>query len=217
MSFDLSEHDRQIANMIRIGVVTAVDLVNALVTVDAGGMDSDWLPWIAARAGSTSEWSPPTVGEQCVLLSPYGDMGQGVVMLGLYQTSQPAPSQNANQNVKQYPDGSTIIYDAATNTLTVNVAAAGNVIVNCVNSTVNASTQATINSPTTTLTGNAHIEGNLQVDGTTTSNGTLTYKAGLSGTGGGTISGDVTVNGIGVSTHHHTAQGSTSPTSTPQA
>lgn len=227
MSYDTGEHERLIANLIRIGIITEIDLPNARVTVDAGGVPSDWLPWRETRAGATRTWSPPTVGEQVIVLAPYGDMGQAVVLTGIYQDAYPAPSSSGTVDLTTYADGSSVSYDSTAHLLTVNVAASGNVVVNCANATVNATTQATINTPTTTITGNAHVEGNLQIDGTTTTAGLLTYQAGIAGAAGtGTnaihgaftvTGGDVVVDGIGVKAHHHTAQGANAATTAAQA
>ena len=65
------------------------------------------------------------------------------------------------------------------------------------------------------------------LDGATTVTQLLTWQAGASGTGGSSgnsisggmtvTGGDVVVNGIGVNSHHHTAQGATAPTTAAQA
>lgn len=203
MSYASGEHERLISNLIRIGVITSVDLVNARATVDAGGVPSDGLPWLAMRAGTTRTWSPPTIGEQVVVLSPYGDMANGIILLGLYQDAHAAPSAGADINNTTYPDGSTVEYDSASNTLTVNVAAAGNVIINCKIATVNAETSVTLDTPEAVCTGNLTVQKK------------LTYLGGMAGsnsgagataviTGGMTLTGgDVVVDGIGVKSHHH--------------
>ena len=42
------------------------------------------------RAGADREWDPPTIGEQVVLLSPSGNLAQGVVLTGLFSDLIPA-------------------------------------------------------------------------------------------------------------------------------
>ncbi len=176
--FVLGEIQRQLANMIRVGTVAELDEAKARVKVKAAGLTTDWLPWGTGRAGSTRTVSMPSVGEQVMLFSPYGDTAQGVVGFSLYQDNHPAPSTSKDKETTVYPDGSTVEYDSASNTLTVTVSGSGKVVVNCKEATVNAETSATLNTPTTTCTGNLVVEGS------------ISYGAGMSGTGGATINGD---------------------------
>lgn len=186
MSYELSEMGRQMANLIRVGTITQLDEANARVKVNTSGLTTDWLPWASSRAGNTRTWSPPRVGEQVMIASPFGDMGQAVVIGSLFSDSKPAPASSKDQETTVYPDGSTVDYNSATNTLTVTVAGTGNVVINCKVATVNAETSVTLDTPET------HCTGNLVVDGS------LTYGGGMVGSGGGTtatINGNVQVNG----------------------
>ena len=97
MSFELVEVDRRLANIVTLGSIAAVDVANAVAQVQIGGILTDWLPWLTARAGNDITWWAPEVGEQVVILSPSGDLAQGVVLPGLYQTAHPAPSNSADQ------------------------------------------------------------------------------------------------------------------------
>lgn len=184
--YGISELNRQVANMVRVGKVIELDEANARVKVSVAGLTTDWLPWSAARAGRTRQWSPPQPDEQVVIASPYGDMGQAVVIGSLLSDDNPAPAASKDQETTIYPDGSTVDYNSATNTLTLTVSGAGNVIINCKSATVNADTDVTLNTPLT------HCTGNLTVDGV------LTYAGGMVGSGGATtatINGNVSVNG----------------------
>ena len=70
--FELSEIGRVIAQMIRIGVVSDLDLQDAAaprVKCQSGGTETDWIPWCSGRAGSTRRWSAPSVGEQVLRLA----------------------------------------------------------------------------------------------------------------------------------------------------
>jgi phage baseplate assembly protein V len=51
-----------------------------------GQLLTDWLPWISTRAGGqrARTWWPPRVGEQCLVLSPGGELAQGRVLCGIY-------------------------------------------------------------------------------------------------------------------------------------
>lgn len=184
--YELSELGRQMANLVRVGKVVELDEANARVKVSTAGLTTDWLPWGAGRAGKTRQWSPPQVGEQVILASPYGDLGQAAVIGSMFSDDNPAPATSKNQETTVFPDGSTVDYNSATNTLTLTVSGAGNVVVNCQVATVKAATSVTLDTPLT------HCTGAVTVDGV------LTYKGGLVGSGGATtatITGDVAVTG----------------------
>lgn len=161
--YGLGEVQRQLANLVRIGKVAELDEANARVKLSVSGLTTDWLPWGAARAGKTRTWSPPQVGEQVVMVSPFGDMGQAVVIGSLFSDSSAAPAASKDQETTVYPDGSTVDYNSATNTMTVTVAAGGNVVINCQVATVNAATSVTLDTPQTTLTGNLTVQGSTDV------------------------------------------------------
>src|SRR5205085_2193946 len=69
---------RRLEQLLRYGTVAEVDLGAARCRVKSGELLSNWVPWFAQRAGQTRHWSPPTVGEQCLLLSPGGDTAAAV-------------------------------------------------------------------------------------------------------------------------------------------
>ncbi|MDR3429684.1 phage baseplate assembly protein V [Silvimonas sp.] len=202
------DHARRIESLIRTGTIAAVDRAARppVCRVKTGGLVTGWLPWFALRAGATRNWSPPTQGEQCAVLSASGETGAGLVLLGLYSDDCPAPSQSADETLTLYPDGATMVYNHATGALAVSgiktalVQASGHVLVDC---------------PDAETTGNLTVGGDLRVKGSATIEQLLTYLAGLSGSGGATgaktkISGDFThgdgqlsSNGVVLDTHDH--------------
>jgi phage baseplate assembly protein V len=116
---------RRLENLIRLGTIAAVDHAAARCTVSTGGLSVPNLPWLALRAGSSLDWDPPTVGEQCILFSPSGEPAQGVALVGLYSQQRPAPSNSATVRRRKYPDGAVIDYDHATHTLSATLPAGG--------------------------------------------------------------------------------------------
>lgn len=163
----MGEMGRQLANLVRVGKILQLDEANARVKVSTAGLTTDWLPWGAARAGTTRKGSMPSIGEQVMLFSPFGDLSQAVVGFSLYQDDHPAPTTSKDQETAVFPDGTAVEYDSASNTLTVTVAGAGNVIINCKVATVNADTSVTLDTPQTTLTGNLTVQGATVVQGIT--------------------------------------------------
>lgn len=139
---------RRLENLIRLGTIAAVDHQAARCTVSTGGLSVPNLPWLALRAGSSSDWDPPTVGEQCILFSPSGEPALGVALVGLYSQQRPAPSNSATVRRRKYPDGAVIDYDHASHTLSAVLPAGG---------------QAQLTAP-----GGVTILGNVDITGTVT-------------------------------------------------
>lgn len=101
---------RLLHNLIRVGSIHAVDLastparVRVLLSAEdetAGGqLITDWRPYFERRAGTTSTWNPPTVGEQCAVISPGGDLAACLVLVGLHSTRNPAPIASPTRAIK---------------------------------------------------------------------------------------------------------------------
>jgi phage baseplate assembly protein V len=192
------EHDRQLGNVIMLGVVAELDEAQARVRVDCDGMRTDWIPWTERRAGAGFRtWAPPEVGEQVVVVSPYGDPTQGVVIGSVYQEAHDAPANAKTKHRTEYADGTIVEYDRASTTLTVNVGS-GNVVVNCAKAEVHASESVTLDTPST------HATGDLKVDGKIEAGADITTPA------------EVKAGAVGLKAHHHTAQGATAPTTPSQ-
>jgi phage baseplate assembly protein V len=100
---------RSIGNLIRFGVVEAVE--GARVIVRTGEIDTPPLPWFGL-AGAYSLWRAPSKGEQVIVLCPEGDDMGGVVLAGLFSDTFPAPAEGDHLHLKLMADGS-IDYDPA--------------------------------------------------------------------------------------------------------
>ena len=190
---------RLLANMIMVGVVDQLDEQNERIRVSADGMLTDWIPWGEQRAGPLKRtWTPPGEGEQVVVLSPYGDPAQAVVLCSINQDKFPAPANSKTTDRTVYSDGTVVEYDTSTTTMTVNVGM-GKVIVNCNTAEVHAAESVLLDTPKTKTTGDLEVGGG------------ITAKKDIE------AKGDVKAGDISVIKHHHTAQGSTAPTTAAQA
>lgn len=158
-SFDVADLQRMLANMIRVGVIEELDTANARVKVNVSGQVTDWVPWGTDAAGRVRKWSPKQVGEQVVLFSPYGDMSQAIVGFSLFQDQFPANDNNMGRETATFADGTTASYDQKTGTMTIKVAGAGLVNVECKTATVKAADLITLDSP------DVHCTGNIKADG----------------------------------------------------
>lgn len=110
---DLIELSRRLENILRIGTIHAVDHAAVRVQVKSGELITQWLPWIEQRAGETTTWNPPTIGEQAIVFSPSGEPAGGIVLVGIDSTAIQPPSHSPNDHVTRYPDGTVIRYDHA--------------------------------------------------------------------------------------------------------
>ncbi|GAB7197791.1 phage baseplate assembly protein V [Dickeya oryzae] len=121
---------RLLENLLRVGVVTAVDPESWQVRVKSGELLTDWLRWNTSRAGAFNVWFPPAVGEQVLLGCLGGNPETAVIIGSLFSEAHPAPGNSLKEIVITAPDGARFRYDAvagaleATGMKTVNVVAA---------------------------------------------------------------------------------------------
>jgi phage baseplate assembly protein V len=114
---DFAALSRMLENLIRFGVIAAVQMEPPRVQVKTGELTTAWLPWLALRAGSDREWDPPTVDEQVILFSPSGQLANGVVLTGLFSDHIPANGNRAGLHRRTYSDGAVIEYDSVAHNL----------------------------------------------------------------------------------------------------
>ncbi|WP_421854493.1 phage baseplate assembly protein V [Marinomonas sp.] len=131
---DLSEETedlrRRLQSIIRLGRVIAVHESGNLIKVQHGQLKTPFIRWFAYAAGETSDYRCPSEGEQAALLN-YGAGNNGtqtVALIGLFSDNFPAPSNDPNEIVRCYPDGSVVSYHAKNHLLKVEVK--GDVVVN---------------------------------------------------------------------------------------
>ncbi|WP_265029741.1 MULTISPECIES: phage baseplate assembly protein V [unclassified Wolbachia] len=110
-NFAISELQRKMANIVRIGIIKEIDYEKAKVRVKIGELLTDFLPWITSRAGEERSWLPPSINEQVVILSPLGELSLGVVLAGIYQEKYPAPENKKEINSIKFQDGTKLSYD----------------------------------------------------------------------------------------------------------
>lgn len=205
-----NDHDRQIGNAVMIGVIAELDESTARVRVDVDGMLTDWLPFTAGRAGpGVRDWAAPEAGEQVVMVSPYGDPSQGVVLGSVYQDAFAAPANLKTTTRTEFADGAFIQYEREGHAYAIDVPSGGAITLHIGSTTLKledgkatlTTPEVVVDSPKSTFTGAVTVKG------------LLTYQAGMAGSGGGTTAaiqgnitvtgGNVTADGIGLKTHKH--------------
>lgn len=153
---DLTELSRRLENLIRFGTVHSVDHAAKRCRVQTGGLVTQWLPWMERRAGATATWDPPTIGEQCVILSPSGEPGGGMVFYGTPSDLIDTPSHDEAKHVVKFPDGAVFSYDHASSELSVT----GVTVVR-----IEASGEIRLLTPTLILAGNLAVDGDVNATG----------------------------------------------------
>ena len=122
---DLAALARLLENLIRFGVIAAVQMEPPRVQVTTGKLTTAWRPWLALRAGADRDWDPPTVGEQVILLSPSGQLANGIVVTGVFSDHVPANGNRAGLHRRTYADGTVIEYDSVAHHLNATLADGG--------------------------------------------------------------------------------------------
>ena len=171
-----------LAALVRVGTIVSIDLAAARCVVRYGDPDDDDaaetppIRWLAPRAGLTRIWSPPSEGEQVLLLSPDGQVGSAVALMGLVQDAFPPLGSTAAEMI-EFADGARVTYDAEAGEL---------------KAILPAGATAEIEAPGgITLRGDVTIEGNVSVAGTIDASETITSDA------------DVKADGISLKNHLH--------------
>lgn len=118
-----------IGDTLRLGTIDTVDLAQATCRVRVGDIVTGDIPWFAARAGATRTWSPPSIGEQVLLICPEGDEEAGLALPGIFSDANPAPSTK-DLHLVLFKDGALISYDPASHELVARLPAGGKLLVN---------------------------------------------------------------------------------------
>ncbi|MEB7741065.1 phage baseplate assembly protein V [Escherichia coli] len=173
---------RLLNNIIRTGVIFAVDAGTWKVRVRSGGLETGWLRWNTARAGAFNVWLPPSVGEQVAIACIGGNPETAVIIGSLWSDDIPAPGKSLKEIVITAPDGAVLRYDADESALSAS---------GMKTARLQASVSVTLDTPVTECTN--HLK-------------TATIEV----TKGGKMSGNIThsggnfsSNGVTVHTHKH--------------
>jgi phage baseplate assembly protein V len=162
-AYDITELDRRVSNLIRFGTIAEADYALAKVRVRCGDILTGWLPWLTPRAGGNKTWDAPETGEQVVILSPSGELNQGLVFGSLFQALMPAPVATPEKHHTVYIDGAVLEYDRNAHHLSAILPAGATVQL--------------------TSSGGITINGNITLTGDITLTGTLTASVDVIGGG----------------------------------
>lgn len=158
-----SDFQRLLGDLAREGVVVSVDQAAGTARVEfAEGLTTGDIPWLAARAGKTRIWSPPSVGECVLVIAPEADGSRGIIVGSLSSRAHPHPARDGS-TLAEFEDGATISYDPETHMLMAYLPGDATVMV--------------------VARGGLHLTGDVTVDGDIRSTGTITGEADVIGAG----------------------------------
>lgn len=224
VGMDANEFRRLIINMIRKGAIMDVNHASNPPTCrvsvgdptdpDGEGLQTNWLPFLSVRAGTTREWNPPTKGEGVVLICPMGDPAQGVVLCGLNTDDAPAPSNSPDTHTRAYPDGAIVEYNHANHSLSATLPAGATVLIVAPGSVTVQTNDATIQAEEMTIDAkNTKVTGSMLVMGAFEFQSGMTGSAGAAGgstmkiNGAADFTGEVKSQGKSLPLHTHMEQG----------
>ncbi|PWE46677.1 phage baseplate assembly protein V [Pseudomonas prosekii] len=198
---ELTALARFVENLIRFGTIADIQMKPPRVQVKTGSLTTAWLPWLTPRAGADREWNPPTVGEQIILLSPSGQLSNGIVLTGLFSNHIPANGDRAGLHRCTYRDGAVIEYDSVAHHLNATLPNQGTTKLVSLGG-------IHITGPIThegdyTQTGNHIVTGKITHKGNYTQQGNYTQTGNQTTTGKITASVDVLAAAISLVLHAH--------------
>ncbi|EOH4100081.1 phage baseplate assembly protein V [Vibrio vulnificus] len=112
---------RLLSEMIQFGTIIEVQAkpLRYKVQFDENRV-SGWIPMNVSHAAQVRSWKPLQVGEQVVVLKPFGAQG-GVIVASLNQTKFDQPKDKLNLYYHEFPDGTWLEYDMEEHKLTGHV------------------------------------------------------------------------------------------------
>lgn len=98
----MAELERRMAASGRFGTVAEVDAARGLIRIDLGdGMLSPWVPYVQT-AGALKVHSPPSIGQQMILVAPSGETSQGYATALSFGGGNGSPSTADDEHVATF-------------------------------------------------------------------------------------------------------------------
>ena len=162
MSADLN---RRLENLIRFGTIKTINPSKPIprVIVNLGDIDTPEIRCLNVRSGADATWDMPSDGEECVVVSPCGEIGPtSFVLYGFYNDDHPAPSDDLNQKIRMFADGCVIAYDVSAHYLSAILPSGGTAVLTADGGVI--------------VNGNTTINGDLTLNGNQTTNGSTVER-----------------------------------------
>ncbi|WP_298808364.1 phage baseplate assembly protein V [uncultured Sphingomonas sp.] len=160
---ELPDLQRLIGDLAREGTVVSVDLTAGTARVQlADDLVTGDIPWLSPRMGDTRIWSPPSEGEQVLVLAPEADVARGIILGSLSSNARPQPASDTKTLI-DFTDQALIGYDPVAHALTAYLPAGATIVL--------------------VADGGMQLTGNLAVDGQITSTGKIVSDTDVIGAG----------------------------------
>lgn len=193
-----ADANRRLENIVRFGTIKTINPSKPIprVIVNLGDIETPEIRCLNIRSGDDSTWDMPSINEECVVISPCGDIGPtSFVLYGFYNDDHPAPSDDLNQKIRMFADGCVIAYDIAAHHLSAFLPSGGTAV-------LTADGGVTVNGDTT-INGNLQVNGSTAMTGNNTVGGSQLVQGSSHSSGTFSSDGDVTASGISLTGHTH--------------
>lgn len=217
-------------DLIKIGEVSSIDPEKCTARVvfdDEGSFVSYDLPVMQRNTLGNHDFQMPEVGEDVLVLFLGPGQEDGIIVGSFYAGKVTPPETSADKRTIVFKDGTRVSYDRNQHKFTMTIDQTSIEVdrssktvsvpqawtVNCTTANVTASGSVTVNSPSSTFTGDVTVEGHI------TGQGGMTVSGGSGGSAATitgsihVVSGDVQADNISLKAHVHTCPqgGDTSP------
>ena len=193
-----ADANRRLENIVRFGTVKTINPSKPIprVIVNLGDIETPEIRCLNIRSGDDATWDMPSTNEECVVISPCGDIGPtSFVLYGFYNDDHPAPSDDLNKKIRMFADGCVIAYDIAAHHLSAVLPSGGTAV-------LTADGGVTVNGDTT-INGNLQVNGSTAMTGNNTVGGSQLVQGSSHSSGTFSSGGDVTASGISLTGHTH--------------
>ncbi|ENX49097.1 hypothetical protein F943_01490 [Acinetobacter ursingii NIPH 706] len=193
-----ADANRRLENIVRFGTVKTINPSKPIprVIVNLGDIETPEIRCLNIRSGDDATWDMPSINEECVVISPCGDIGPtSFVLYGFYNDDHPAPSDDLNKKIRMFADGCVIAYDISAHHLSAVLPSGGTAV-------LTADGGVTVNGDTT-INGNLQVNGSTAMTGNNTVGGSQLVQGSSHSSGTFSSDGDVTASGISLTGHTH--------------
>ena len=193
-----ADANRRLENIVRFGTIKTINPSKPIprVIVNLGDIETPEIRCLNIRSGDDATWDMPSINEECVVISPCGDIGPtSFVLYGFYNDDHPAPSDDLNKKIRMFADGCVIAYDVSAHHLSAVLPSGGTAV-------LTADGGVTVNGDTT-INGNLQVNGSTAMTGNNTVGGSQLVQGSSHSSGTFSSDGDVTASGISLTGHTH--------------
>lgn len=191
-----ADANRRLENIVRFGTVKTINPSKPIprVIVNLGDIETPEIRCLNIRSGDDATWDMPSINEECVVISPCGDIGPtSFVLYGFYNDDHPAPFDDLNKKIRMFSDGCVIAYDIAAHHLSAVLPAGGTAV-------LTADGGVTVNGDTT-INGNLQVNGSTAMTGNNTVGGSQLVQGSSHSTGQFSTEADVSAGNISLKNH----------------